>query len=280
MLDWLSQLIVAHPEAAISGVIGIAGAVIGSAVTVTWTEFFNWRARRREQRSRMFSLANSMFIKVSNIYADAVQIRDHLAGCIRTAAIKQVMHVFLYTKAMRGSDLRTLFTTDELWMATLAGGPPLINKVTRQDEASAALFAAMVSYDQERDKMMSFFSPGEVSGTEATAGISSDIYQRVRPMMNALDESIFDIHRIASDLAISSYAALEALVHASRRPMGSKFAITVLDPEGLKVELRSRDAPHPKRWWRFRRWGPWWKVWKQQWWRVWRWPQRLWNWFA
>jgi hypothetical protein len=95
MLDRLPQLITTHPEAAVSGVIGIVGAVVGSVVTVTWTEFFNWRARRREQRSRMFSLANSLFMKLSNIYADAIQIRDHLSGCIRTAAIKQVLHVFL-----------------------------------------------------------------------------------------------------------------------------------------------------------------------------------------
>src|SRR5580698_9086693 len=144
--DWLAHVGWFDPKHAsewINGLTGAGGAILGSVVTITWTEWFNRRTRRREKRQKFGAAAFAAFHKLNHINSIAATIRNHLRESIAEARKKPDQPICLRVRPVAGMSGPIEYTVDELYNIAQMGKPELINTILSTDQNFNSLMNIM-----------------------------------------------------------------------------------------------------------------------------------------
>lgn len=237
---WLSGITApSHASEWISGLWGALGAIFGGAVTMCWTEWFNTRSRRRDQKARFAAVTFSAYQRLNHMYSVTTSIRDHLVeGCASRVDSQQPL--FLTVRPMMRMSPPMSFPPDEVWDLTQIGGHPLTNAVNSLDYAFNVLLDSMDDYFSRRRELMALFPPPEEwEGDRGSLEITADQLKQFRPRMAELDMSIDQMRSMATSLTKELFQALKMVVYAKSKPLGDKFEIGLRDPEGHQISLKA-----------------------------------------
>ena len=244
-------------DALATGMTGIVGAILGSVVTVGWTEFFNWRARRRDLKEKQRVGSFAMYQRLNRIYSDAMLMRKHIGDSIMEVFLRQIPVPFVSLRVMPMGQLSSdfEFTVDELWIATQVGGPALCNQVQALDHAHNMLNHAMAEYQILRNKAMAEVPTPQVweDMNVGRLGTDDDEIRKLAPFFVTCDEHILRVHTVAVQTTDAALKALRGLVSAPTQPLGTKFAIALPDLDGKTITLKAADAVRRDRWSELRR---------------------------
>lgn len=248
---WLSGLFAPeHAEAWVGGLTGAFGAVLGSIVTIVWTEWFNKRSFDRQQKERNSAALFGCLHRLNQIYSGSTKIRDHLSEQLTPAraakAAGRVPYAALHVIPMLRMSGPVEFPVEELWLAARVGGDRLINAITALDARFNNLNDTVQMYQEKRAAVFSLLPlPAHVDEQgAATAGLTQEEMARVQPGLYELDSLLEQVEPLSIELVRDAFAALRELVHAEKSPFRKDFKLTLPDPDGHEVVLSSSESPH------------------------------------
>jgi len=231
----------------VSGLVGAGGAVLGSFVTILWTELFNHRSRKRERRAKNAVAAFGVYQKLIQIYTGVTTVRTHLTTQFGEA--KQAGLPFL---CFRVQPLNSLsgplhFTTDELWALSDIAGSRLINRVNSLDDGFNVVCDVVDHYRTIRAPIWDKLKPVDAQGVVGTLQIEMTPKQRLD--FAALDLMLTQTAEICEGLVRDTFEAVTLLVHSPTKPLGKTMSIKVPDPNGKLVHIQAAEAPRRAKWW-------------------------------
>lgn len=246
MAIWLAELFsTAHSAEWITGITGAGGAILGSAVTIAWTEWFNRRTRGREARERTAAASFSALHRLNQIYSDMTVTRDHLADSFITAHESGLPHLCLAVRPLNRLNGALSFPTDELRILWQVGGMELLNLVNAMDRGYNVVMDLMEIYRTERPQLIHEMEIVEHHGEVTTVEINQADLQRFALRFGALDEHLEKAHEFADDLATNARRAIELLVTSPKLPFGPTFKIELKGSDG---EVQTVGAPKKADW--------------------------------
>lgn len=252
--EWIGSLFATeHADAWVGGFTGAFGAILGSIVTIAWTEWFNKRSLDRQQKELNSAALFGCLHRLNQIYSGSTKIRDHLHEQLAPAraakAAGQVPYVALHVLPMLRMSGPVEFPVEELWLATRVGGDRLINAITALDARYNNLNDTVQMYQEKRAATLSLLpQPTNVDEDGAAeTGLTREEMARVQPNLYELDTLLEQMQPLAVELVTDAFAALRELVHAEKSPFREDFKLALPDPEGQEVVLTSSESPHRNR---------------------------------
>ncbi len=243
-LDFLIRSLVSGHEAEwIAALAGAGGALAGAIVTVAWTEAFNRRTRREDDKRRRRAVALSVWLKLNQIYSWGLALRNHLATGLAHAQAMEADHACRVVLPILGPVSQLTITVDELQAAGEFGGLPLLNMLSSLDLAYNQTSDGMARYYRDRRGALSY---GHIESWEAgisTTAASDDEYNQARPLLLELDSLLTQTLEHSAELAQRTFCALAMLAYARGRPLGADFSISLPDLDGKPTTLSAADAP-------------------------------------
>lgn len=247
MFDWLANSEILKPAYTlewISGLIGAGGAVLGSLVTILWTEWFNSRSRKRERREKFSAGSFAAYQRLNKIYSLSVIIRNHLESGIAAAKAERGAPICAKIQPINRLSGPIYFTIEELWTIAQLGGSDLINNINSLDDSFNALLDLMERYERERADILAQVIPERMEGLVGTLGLTEEQMKRLRPKFAALDAMAVDTAKMATSIVTDCFEALVSLVKVKSRPLGKEFEILLPDPKGRPVKINASGV-HP-----------------------------------
>jgi hypothetical protein len=244
MGDWLAHakiLEAGHTVEWISGATGALGAILGSAVTVISTEFFNRRTRRREFGRRNHSAAFAVYQKLNKIYSTARTIHQHYLS-FRETYNPNTGPQCLSFRGMFFDSAPVWFSIEEREGIWDTSGPQLVNQIQALDASYNFLLNCVGRYEQDRQKLMDALVPDSMDGP---VGNLTSIDVRLLPKIAELEMMIEQAFPMAGEICDEGFAAMRDLVYSRGKPLGKQFKISLKTPDGETVEFRAEDAPRP-----------------------------------
>lgn len=242
--EWFDGLFVAgHASEWIAGLTGAGGAMFGSVVTVVWTEFFNRRTRKRDQRSRNAAGAFAAFQRLNQIYSSMLTAKRHLDAGIAEAKKSDWPHVCAVVQPMNRLTGPVEFPVDELWTLTQVGGHALINKVSSLDHAYNSMSDMLDVYRVRRDEVWTKFTPTRMEGAVGSIEMTPAEYKVIQPRFVELDSMVLQLSPLIDRLVVDALEAVRLLVQARGRPLGKTFSVKFPSADGTEVVIRAQDAP-------------------------------------
>lgn len=230
------------------GIIGAGGAICGSIVSVTWTELFNVRNRRRELRERLHIHSLSVLTKLQKIYSSSIYIHDHLKTSIAEAQLRKAPYLALFVPPYATVSEGVQFSIEERSAMVSVAGTDLLNKMADLDLRSNSVLDNMRRYTADHASLFSNLQPNDTKGTLVEKLLSRDEMMAITPRLIQLDSIIIGCLPILEELTVDTFEALRLLSGAKERPLGPKFAMELPDPTGRRVTLRANADP-VKKWW-------------------------------
>lgn len=240
-----------HAVEWISGATGAFGAVLGSVVTVTWTESFNRRTRARERNERIRVGVFSLSQKLMQIYQDADVIIRHISTGFANAALKNLTYASQTTTAMVQHPSVIDFSIEEKWAALQVQAPDLLTAINGLDRGCNTLNAAMARYDVERANAIKDMTISRVEGGDAFTPMIDAERINFDAKYGALQQLLEVTRHNATGIQEAAFNALKTLAHAPSKPLGPKFSVIFPMDDGTEVEISARDAPMPEFRWKF-----------------------------
>jgi hypothetical protein len=240
-----------HAVEWISGATGALGAVLGSVVTVTWTEVFNRRTRTRERNERIRVGAFSLSQKLMQIYQDADVIIKHINNGFANAALKNLAYASQTTTAMVQHPSVIEFSIEEKWAAIQVRAPNLLTEINGLDRGCNTLNAAMARYDFEREKVSKDMPISRMENGDVFTPVSDADRVKFEAKYGALHQLLEGIRNNALGIHEAAFNALRTLAYAPSKPLGPKFSVIFMMPDGSEVAINAVDAPKPEFRWRF-----------------------------
>ena len=248
---WWAQLFAAdHAEAWVSGMTGAIGAVLGSLVTIFWTEGFNKRTHIREQKEREAAGMFAVLHRLTAIYSGATKVRDHLSRQFKEAENVGVPFKTLAVLPINRLSAPIEFPTDDLWVAVRVGGDDLINAITALDSRFNNIIEQMQIYSERRQLVLARFTPNYINGNEGRVELTPEQFKQVQPGLIEADSLLTQVAPMANDLCIDSFRALEEVIRAKRSPFRKGFALSTQDPNGNEVKLERQVPVSAWKFWR------------------------------
>lgn len=249
--NWMSGLFApSQTDSWVSGLTGAFGAVLGSLVTIAWTEWFNKRSFQREQKERNSAALFGCLHRLNHIYSGSMKIRDHFTGGLTRArearATGRIPYLTLHVIPMMRMSGPVEFPVEELWLASRAGRDRLLNAITALDDRFNGLNDTVQIYHDKRTAVVSMFPPPtSIDGAGAgDTGLTEDTFAPLRPGLFELDMILEQMEPIAIELVNDTFDALRELVHAENSPFRDDFKLALPDPAGNDVVLTSSESPH------------------------------------
>lgn len=238
----------AHTTEWISGLTGAGGAILGSVVTVIWTELFNRRTRRRDQKGRNAAGSFAAYQRLNQIYSNALVVKQHLDGSMAYAIVSHSPYFCMQVVPMNRLAGPVSFPVDELWTLAQVGGHALINRVNSLDHAYNSLAEMMDQYREARTAIWNQMVPERMDGTTGTVAMTPEVFKTMMPRFVELDSAITQIKPIADSLVADAFEALDLLVHAKAKPLGKAFKLGLPRPDGSVAIIDAKQRrPKPKR---------------------------------
>lgn len=249
MPDWIitaKLLESGHVSDWISGIIGAVGAILGSVVTVSWTEFFGWRNRRRDDRRQAYSAALSIYHKLNKIYSGSLIIHRHYADFLDKYQDLTGPKCLCF-QAMIISDAPAWFTTEDRLGIMLSrhrwykknDGLDLLNCLQDLDDQYHHLLSCVARYGLDRQNFLNNQDPAMADGIVGTS-FGANASQILAA--NSLDLMIDQTFPIAEKVANSALNALKMLVYLQGKLLGKKFSIKIHDINGEELKLNARES--------------------------------------
>lgn len=244
---WIAGLFTAkHSTEWISGLTGAGGAILGSVVTVAWTELFNRRTRRRDQRMRNAAGSFAAYQRLNQIYSNALAVKRHLDGSMAHAVVSEAPYFCTVVQPMNRLPGPVAFPVDELFILMLVGGHTLINRVNSLDHAYNALAEVMDHYREARTGVWGQLTPERMDGVIGTIAMTDALLKRMQPHFVELDFVLTQIKPMTDNLVADTFEALDLLVHAKTKPLGKNFEISLPRADGGVANLRATEK---RKWW-------------------------------
>ena len=248
-LDWLIHAKIwqaGHASDWIAGWIGAGGAVLGSMVTVTWTEAFNQRARKRDRRARNATATFSVYSKINKIQSVSTQAYIHFKK-----NVPDIDNVgpdqWFRTAPFIPHSAPIAFDIDEKWAMVDVAGVALSNYLQRMDDAHNILCDLLRRYDTARQAIIAEILPNEY-GPNRSFGFTDKRLRYLSPKFEELQYIIKIILTTSKDVSEGSVEAMRELVYARRRPLGKAFEVTMPLADGTTIRLRASDAAKHSSW--------------------------------
>lgn len=244
--EWYDGLFaVGHSNEWITGLIGAGGAILGSAVTVVWTELFNRRTRRRDQKARNAAGSFAAYQRLNQIYSNAVAVKRHLDTSFAEAEKEGAPYLCVLVRPLNRLSGPVEFPVDELWTLVQVGGHVLINRVSSLDHAHNSVMDVMDQYRLVRDEVWSHITPESMEGTVGTVAMTPEDLKKLRPRFAELDFMLTQISPIVNSLVDDAFEAFRLLVQAKTKPLGKKFEIGLQKADGTYVIIRATEPQTP-----------------------------------
>jgi hypothetical protein len=245
VLTWAAGLFTAaHSSEWISGLTGAGGAILGSLVTIVWTEWFNKRSAKRETRERLRVGALGAINRLNILYSDMMVVRDHLAEGFIKAHELNAEYLTLAVRPMNRLGENTRFTLEELRALTDIGGSRLLNAVNPLDRLHNVIADLMDMYRIDRTALWEQLPVKASDRGVAVFVLTEEQVEYFKPRLSELDEYLEKAHSFASDFVDDAYFALRLFIRARKIPFGRKFGISLTLPQGGLIKLKV-----PKRRW-------------------------------
>jgi hypothetical protein len=255
MFDWMSQAKIfeaGHAVEWISGATGAAGAIVGAAVSVAWTEFFNRRARKRDLKVRNHAAAFAVWNKLIKIYSSSMSIKRHYSENEKEYNPDNGPRCLQGRPGYFDQTLVQL-TIDERMTVWTVSGAAALNRLLDLDDQYNFLVQAVTRYLEHRQALFDSLTPVAVDGAIGT--ISEEDQRRIAPKVVELDMELSQSFGMAASIVQSAFEALRDLAHSRGRPFGKSFEFATLTPAGEKIKFSAKDAAKPlRRWFEFWRW--------------------------
>jgi len=248
-LDWLIHAKIwqaGHASDWIAGWIGAGGAILGSVVTVTWTELFNRRTRKQDRRARNATAAFSVYSKINKIQSLSTQAYVHFRKNVPDID-NIAQDQWLRTAPFIPHSIPIVFDIDEKWAMIDVAGVTLSNHLQRMDDAHNILCNLLSRYDIVRKSTTAEILPDEY-GPNRSFGFTDKRLQYLSPKFEELQYIIKFILIISKDISDGSVEAMRELVYAKRRPLGEAFEVTMNLSDGTMIQLRTSDAGRHSPW--------------------------------
>jgi hypothetical protein len=243
--EWAEGLFATeHIDVWVSGLTGAIGAILGSVVTIAWTEWFNVRSDARKTKERNSAAMFAALHRLNMIYSNAVRFRDHFTASIADAQNNGAPYLALQVRPMNRMTAPIEFPVDELWVLSQVGGDPLLEAVSALDTRYNAVAELAHSYPVERGSVLGRLTPTNMAGDVASVELTAEQMMSVAPGLAYLDSVITGIASLSTALVPDAFTALRELVYAKDSPFRLSFKIELPDPDGNAVEIRSVDSPH------------------------------------
>ena len=250
MFDWLTHakfLEAGHATEWISGIVGAGGAVVGAFVSVLWTEFFNRRTRKRDDRRANHTAALSIYHKLNKIYSGSRTILKHYEE-FSSQYQPNSGPKCLSLMGLLISDRTVWFSVEERTgildssgkTIAKASGLRLLNTLQDLDERFNFLTNCATRYGRDRQRFLDEMQPEQVSGIVGTLSSISPT-QLVRA--NALDMQIEQTFPMARGIALNAFEAIRDLVYLPGKPLGKDFSVLLTSLDGENFNLHAKDAP-------------------------------------
>ncbi|WP_143146813.1 hypothetical protein [Novosphingobium sp. NDB2Meth1] len=209
------------------------------------TEWFNRRARKRNDIERKAQVAFATFQRLNQIYSVTLSIESHLREGIERAQQARSYN-FLTTQALQRMAAPIYFPVEEIWTLTQIGGADLGNSVGSLDHAFNLLLNALDDYGVKRDVLMNEMPPPtRAEGYKGTMEVDETEILRLTPQIGALELAIEQLHPMAQRLALEAFEALCKVVGAESLPLGKSFEVGLVTPDGQKVVIKAGN-PKPR----------------------------------
>jgi hypothetical protein len=247
-LSWLAHakiLEAGHASDWISGIIGAGGAIVGSLVTVLWTEAFNRRTRQRDLRRKNLVAAYAVYMGLNKIYSISKQVHVHFTGQLKLCGSEGPK--CLMVRAARFDRAPVNFSIEDRMGIWSFGGPEDVNKIQSLDASFNFLIECVHQYDQERQRVWDAFQPEEFTGPGAI--LSAEDRKKFMPKFFELDYMLSQIMPLAGKIAEEAIVCLKLLVYSKGKPLGRKFCVTIKAADGQEMKISALDAPGARRWW-------------------------------
>lgn len=228
----------------ISGGIGVFGALLGSAVTVAWTEWFNHRTRKRQQAHRLNAGSLSIFHKLTRIYSNARMLRGSIQDGQALAERDQNPHPTLTTLAHASYPSPIELNSEELWVATTVGGADLFNAVSDLDQRHNVLVASFASWGEGRTSLVDQLEPDSLVGLKASSDLKPAKRLALTVRLRMLNAMLHDLSETSTAIATDALEGLRLLTDSPRHPLGPEFEFVLVGLDGEDVKFR---APLAKR---------------------------------
>jgi hypothetical protein len=239
---WFDGLSTAsHSSEWISGLTGAGGAILGSVVTVIWTELFNRRTRSRDRKSRNAAGAFAAYQRLNQIYSNALVVKQHLDGSMAYAIVSRSPFFCMQVVPMNRLPGPVSFPVDELWTLAQVGGHTLINRVNSLDHAYNSLAEMMDHFRDARIATWNQIVPERMNGTTGTVAMTPEVFKAMMPRFAELDSAITQIKPIADSLVADAFEALELLVHAKAKPLGKTFKLSLPRADGGVAIIQANE---------------------------------------
>ena len=249
---------------ALSGLIGLLGALAGAYAAYRWGLKANREAKQEGDRERDVQLSFAVVHKLNKIYGAQKAIRQQIergrdrleakAANLDAAPVEgqhQVVnrgHVNLEVRPLANLPERVVFTPDEVAAAGRVGGQSALHHLMILDDRHNASIELLSLYREKKAAIQPKMGDGvEFDGAYVGYAWPLEQYQLLQPFLHELDELIVIMHENAVVDETSAFEALKLVLQGKANRETGAGPFQVPDPSGMIVEIARQHSTPPAR---------------------------------
>lgn len=239
---------------AISGLIGLLGALAGAYAAYRWGLKATRDAKRESDRERDVQLSFAVVHKLNKVYAAQKAIRQQIErgkarleakaanpNAAPVEAEHQVVnrgHVNLEVRPLANLPERVVFTPDEVAAAGRVGGQAALHHLMILDDRHNASIELLSLYRDKKLAIQPKMGDGiAFDGAYVGYAWTPEQYQLLQPFLHELDELIVTMHENAVADETSAFEALTLVLQGKANKEKGAGPFRVPDPAGAMVEI-------------------------------------------
>lgn len=239
---------------AVSGLIGLLGALAGAYAAYRWGLKATREAKRQSDRERDVQLSFAVVHKLNKVYGAQKAIRQQIergrarldAKAANPEAVPvegehQVVnrgHVNLEVRPLANLPERVVFTPDEVAAAGRVGGQAALHHLMILDDRHNASIELLSLYREKKTAIQPKMGDGiAFDGAYVGYAWSLEQYQVLQPFLHELDELIVTMHENAVADEKSAFEALKMVLQGKANKENGAGPFRVPNPAGEMIEI-------------------------------------------
>ena len=239
---------------AVSGLIGVVGALAGAYAAYLWGLRATRAAKQQSDRERDVQLSFAVVHKLNKIYGAQKAIRQQIengrARLQAKAANHDAMphdggqhvinrgHVNLEVRPLANLPERVVFSADEVAAAGRVGGQAALHHLLILDDRHNASIELLTLYREKKTALQPRMGDGiAFDGAYVGYAWTLEQYQQLQPFLHELDELIVIMHDNAVADEVSAFEALKMVLQGKADKEAGAGPFRVPDPSGEKIEI-------------------------------------------
>ncbi len=239
---------------AVSGLIGLLGALAGAYAAYLWGVKATRAAKRESDRERDVQLSFAVVHKLNKVYGAQKAIRQQIErgrarldakaakpGAGPIEGEHQVVnrgHVNLEVRPLANLPERVVFTPDEVAAAGRVGGQAALHHLMILDDRHNASIELLGLYRERKAAIQPKMGDGVAfDGAYVGYAWTLEEYQALQPFLHELDELIATMHENAVADEASAFEALKMVLQGKVNKEEGAGPFSVPDPSGQMVKI-------------------------------------------